>query len=172
VKSQQARLLARERYFSIDITGASRLFPKRILTKLCVVPEDIRYLSILDTYHDHAWCMISSSFSSFSYRNIPYFVQCAVMLMSSVLSRPENVCFSTFYDFCKPSRLHGLRVFMPSPDSGPYYDILKLADVADVFVANSIAQGVASDTLNILISIIITTSSALLECDSSYTRDI
>jgi len=33
------------------------------------------------------------------------------------------------------------------PDFGPLYDILNLADAADVFFANSIPQSVANDAL-------------------------
>jgi len=35
--------------------------------------------------------------------------------------------------------------FVSPRDSGPFYDILNLADVTDIFVANSISQSVAND---------------------------
>jgi len=52
-----------------------------------------------------------------------------------------GVWFPIFCDFCKPVVI--LFTCLPF-DSGPSCDILNLADVADVFVANSIPQSVAS----------------------------
>jgi len=49
--------------------------------------------------------------------------------------------------FCKPVVVHPVHMVSPcsSPDSGPFYDILNLANVADVFIADSISQSIASD---------------------------
>jgi hypothetical protein len=51
-----------------------------------------------------------------------------------------DVWLSIFCDFCKPIIIHLVCMVSPcsSPDSGPSYDILNLADVADIFVANPI----------------------------------
>jgi hypothetical protein len=42
-----------------------------------------------------------------------------------------------------------------SPDSGPAYDILDLADVTDVLVVNSTSQSIASDASQVLISVVL-----------------
>jgi len=46
---------------------------------------------------------------------------------------PEDVWFPIFCDFCKPVIGHPVYTLSPctSPDSGPAYDILNRADVAD-----------------------------------------
>jgi len=60
----------------------------------------------------------------------------------------ESVCFSIFYDFCKLIIIHLIYMVSPclSPESGPSYDILNLADVVDVFVTNSIPQSIVTVT--------------------------
>jgi hypothetical protein len=54
---------------------------------------------------------------------------------------------SIFCEFCIPIVIHLVYILSPcsSPDFGSSYDTLNLADVANVFVANSIPQSAASD---------------------------
>jgi len=56
------------------------------------------------------------------------------------------IWFPIFCDFYKPFIIHLVHVLSScsSSDSGPFYDILDLADVANVFVANSVSPSVAS----------------------------
>jgi len=65
--------------------------------------------------------------------------------------------FSIFCDSCKPIIIHPVYMVSPcsSPDFSSFYDILTFADVADIFVENSIPQNVRSDALKILISVIL-----------------
>jgi len=57
--------------------------------------------------------------------------------------------FSIFWDFCQLIIVHPVYVISPCsfPDFSSLYDILNLADLAHVFVANFIPQNIPRDTL-------------------------
>jgi len=99
----------------------------------------------------------SSSASSSSYRTMSFILsRSPAMLMSNsrinvleTVSRPANVWFPIFCNFCKPviviSCLHDPS--MPvSFDFGPFYDMLNLANVA-----NPIPQSIASEVFTSIV---------------------
>jgi len=98
----------------------------------------------------------SSSFSSF--RTMPCISSSMPVLLSCPIFAPTfgqrkavqsdlEMSFhsSILCDFCKPVIVHPVYTdsSCSSPDSGPSYDILDLADIADVLVANSMLQSIA-----------------------------
>jgi len=113
-------------------------------TRIISVPEHY----VLSRWNAR-WLLLSSSSpsSSPSYRtmscilsSVPVFLRCPTF--APTFWKPGSVRFPIFCDFCWPTIVHLVYVISScsSPDSDSFYDSLDLADVADVFVMNSIPQ--------------------------------
>jgi len=95
--------------------------------------------------------MSSPSFSSSSrtmsctLSSVFVLLRCSCPPFAPTFWRPDpgDVSCSIFCDLCKPIIIRS--VYVISPSSSPFHDILDLADIANVFAADSISQSVVND---------------------------